>query len=47
MTIDPSDYSPADIKLVGCYWPILTYGIFSKANVNSTCVPPDGRSDRT
>ena len=25
----------ADIKLVGCYWPILTYGIFSKANIAS------------
>ena len=25
----------ADIKLVGCYWPILTYGIFSKASIAS------------
>jgi len=24
----------ADIKLVGCYWPILTYGIFSKASIS-------------
>src|SRR6201991_4406727 len=23
----------ADIKLVGCYWPILTYGIFAKASI--------------
>jgi NitT/TauT family transport system substrate-binding protein len=25
----------ADIKLVGCYWPIATYGIFSKASIAS------------
>src|SRR6476619_8075714 len=25
----------ADIKLVGCYWPGLTYAIFSKAGINS------------
>jgi NitT/TauT family transport system substrate-binding protein len=25
----------ADIKLVGCYWPGLTYAIYSKANINS------------
>jgi NitT/TauT family transport system substrate-binding protein len=25
----------ADIKLVGCYWPIATYGIFSKATIAS------------
>lgn len=25
----------ADIKLIGCYWPGLTYAIFSKAGVNS------------
>src|SRR6476646_684564 len=25
----------ADIKLVGCYWPGLTYAIFSKASINS------------
>src|SRR6476660_3951870 len=25
----------ADIKLVGCYWPGLTYDIFSKASINS------------
>ena len=23
----------ADIKLIGCYWPLLTYGIFSKASI--------------
>jgi NitT/TauT family transport system substrate-binding protein len=28
----------ADIKLVGCYWPILTYGIFAKASIAG---PPD------
>jgi NitT/TauT family transport system substrate-binding protein len=27
--------SGADIKLVGCYWPIATYGIFSKATIAS------------
>jgi NitT/TauT family transport system substrate-binding protein len=25
----------ADIKLVGCYWPGLTYAIYSKASINS------------
>src|SRR5258708_22720424 len=25
----------ADIKLLGCYWPLLTYGIFSKASIAS------------
>ncbi len=25
----------ADVKLVGCYWPGLTYAIFTKADVNS------------
>ncbi len=25
----------ADIKLVGCYWPGLTYAIYSKAGINS------------
>jgi NitT/TauT family transport system substrate-binding protein len=25
----------ADIKLLGCYWPILTYGIFAKAGIAS------------
>jgi NitT/TauT family transport system substrate-binding protein len=25
----------ADIKLIGCYWPIATYGIFSKASIAS------------
>jgi NitT/TauT family transport system substrate-binding protein len=25
----------ADIKLVGCYWPVLTYGLFTKEDINS------------
>ena len=25
----------ADIKLIGCYWPGLTYAIYSKASINS------------
>jgi NitT/TauT family transport system substrate-binding protein len=25
----------ADIKIIGCYWPVLTYGIFSRANIAS------------
>jgi NitT/TauT family transport system substrate-binding protein len=25
----------ADIKIVGCYWPVLTYGIFSKAEIKT------------
>ena len=25
----------ADVKIVGCYWPILTYGIFSKPGIMS------------
>ncbi|HMF22913.1 MAG TPA: ABC transporter substrate-binding protein [Pseudolabrys sp.] len=25
----------ADIKLIGCYWPGLTYAIYSKTNINS------------
>jgi NitT/TauT family transport system substrate-binding protein len=25
----------ADIRLLGCYWPLLTYGIFSKASIAS------------
>lgn len=30
-----ADSRGADVKIVGCYWPGLTYGIYSKTSVNS------------
>jgi NitT/TauT family transport system substrate-binding protein len=30
-----ADSRGANVKIVGCYWPGLTYGIFSKTSVNS------------